>query len=327
MNILYKLHSGKNNKLAYYARNYLAMLVPDGLYRARLERVLADLTAEERLIVEERAAYYCKPFDIGLPEETPRLADHKLKNRRYPSVYFFDSRQWLRWFPKSLHWAYEFGDVTEVPQLPSIVKSRPIGDDNARAVLLNLDKVRHFVFLNDRTPFTAKEDKVIFRGDIGSKEHRRRFVEMYYDAEFCDAGDTSPSVIRERFGIPEEWHREPISLYEHLRFKFIMALEGYDVASNLKWVMSSNSLAVMPKPKYETWFMEGLLQPGVHYVEIAADFSDLKEKMEWYAARPEEAERIIANAHAHVARFRNPRIERAAALMVLLRYFGQTGQL
>ena len=40
------------------------------------------------------------------------------------------------------------------------------------------------------------------------------------------------------------------------KHKFILCIEGNDVASNLKWVMSSNSVAVMPKPKFESWFME-----------------------------------------------------------------------
>ena len=51
-------------------------------------------------------------------------------------------------------------------------------------------------------------------------------------------------------------------MYDNLNYKFILAIEGYDVATNLKWIMSSNSLAVMPRPTYATWFMEGTLIPG-----------------------------------------------------------------
>ena len=50
------------------------------------------------------------------------------------------------------------------------------------------------------------------------------------------------------------------------------------MSSNLKWIMSSNSIAVMPRPEFETWFMEGRLIPGVHYIEINRDYSDLDEK-------------------------------------------------
>ena len=42
--------------------------------------------------------------------------------------------------------------------------------------------------------------------------------------------------------------------------------------------MSSNSLCFMPKPKYETWFMEGKLIPNHHYVLIEDDYSNLLEQ-------------------------------------------------
>lgn len=73
-------------------------------------------------------------------------------------------------------------------------------------------------------------------------------------------------------------------------YKFIMALEGNDVASNLKWVMSSNSIAVMPRPTCETWFMEGKLIPNYHYIEIKPDFTDLEERLKYYIEHPEEAQ-------------------------------------
>ena len=51
--------------------------------------------------------------------------------------------------------------------------------------------------------------------------------------------------------------------------------------------MSSNSVAVMPRPKYESWFMEGRLQPGVHYIEIKDDYSDLEDKIQYYSTHVE----------------------------------------
>ena len=59
--------------------------------------------------------------------------------------------------------------------------------------------------------------------------------------------------IKVRDKIYPEWWGEKISIQAHLNCKFIMALEGNDVASNLKWVMSSNSIAVM-QAYCETWF-------------------------------------------------------------------------
>jgi len=117
-----------------------------------------------------------------------------------------------------------------------------------------------------------------------------------------------------------------MTLGEHLNFKFIMCLEGNDVASNLKWVMSSNSLAVMPLPIYETWFMEGTLIPNYHYVLIKDDYSDLEERLNYYINHTDEAQKIIDNAHEYVKQFRNKKQEDLISLLVLKKYFEKTGQ-
>ena len=104
-------------------------------------------------------------------------------------------------------------------------------------------------------------------------------------------------------------------------------MEGNDVASNLKWVMSSNSLAVMTRPTCETWFMEGQLRPDYHYVEVKEDFSDFEDKLKYYIAHPEKAEEIIAHAHEYVSQFRDNKREELLQLMVMQRYFETSGQM
>ena len=84
---------------------------------------------------------------------------------------------------------------------------------------------------------------------------------------------------------------------------------------------SHNSVAVMPRPTYETWFMEGRLIPNYHYIEVKPDFSDVEERMNYYIHHPEEAEEIIRNAHAYVDQFRDEERERLISLHVLDKYF------
>ena len=174
--------------------------------------------------------------------------------------------------------------------------------------------------MNDRLRFADKDSRAIFRGVVRAKPKRIALFEKFFGRPGFDLGDTSSRPVR------PEWSVGKISIHDHLRHRYILCIEGNDVASNLKWVMSSNSLAVMPRPQYETWFQEGLLVPGVHYAEIRPDYEDLPEKVAWYDAHPEEAERIIAAAHAWVARFSDPARERLVSLRVLDRYFAGTGQ-
>ena len=118
-----------------------------------------------------------------------------------------------------------------------------------------------------------------------------------------------------------------MSLKEQLNYKFILSIEGTDVASNLKWIMSSNSLAFMVKPKYETWFMEGKLIPDYHYILLKDDYSNLNEKIKYYTEHINEAKQIIKNANNYVHQFKNKEQEDIISLLVLKKYFEQSKQL
>jgi hypothetical protein len=314
--------SGKNSKLPYYFRNGLRLAVPKAWLRGYLPRLLAEIERRsDGESIRSRVDYYNRLLPgVQLSPEAPEVGDFQLKGNK--SAYFFDAFEYLRRFDPALRWEYVFGDVIHVPERPSIVKSRPIAGDNACSVLLNLDKIRHFTFLKDTIPFRQKADKAIFRGDINHKPHRVRFMELYAGHPRVDTGVIGPLDDH-----PAVWAAPKISLWDHLRYKFILAIEGNDVASNLKWIMSSNSVAVMPRPKFETWFMEGTLIPEHHYIEIRADYADLPEKIAWYNAHPEEAERIVRNAHEYIAQFRDRHREELISLAVLEKYFRMTGQI
>lgn len=306
-------------KPVYFFFNFVRYFSPKFLLRWRLKGVLKRAQRRSDWSeIKARVDYYNKlDHSFTLGDDALTLKSHRFFGKtKIQSAYFFDSFEFTRWFPQHLKWSYFFGDVTFIPPIPSIVKSRPIGEDNQNSVVLNLDKYRHFKFIIDSIPYHEKSNKLIFMGDMSNKPIRLKFMEMFFHHPMCYCGDVSrhPSV-------PAEWQRERMSMEQHLKYKFIGTLEGIDVATNLKWVMSSNSLAVMPKPKYETWFREGALIPNFHYVEIKEDFSDLEERMQFYIDHPEEAEKIIQNAHGYIEQFLNKKRERIISLLVLDKYF------
>lgn len=318
--LYYKLHSGKNNKFTYLLKNYLSLLVPNSIYRHKLERKLSEAdTRADKEYITSRVDYYCR-LQPGshLPADAPCIGK---RDKRWHKVYWFDTRECTRWFPPTLKWVFRPGDINFIPPVPSIVKSRPIAGDNANGVILKLNKVRHFIFVNDSIPFREKKDMAVFRGKVKDKPQRVDFFEKHFHNPICDLGD-----ISRHYAEHAEWHVEKMTIADHLRYKFILALEGNDVASNLKWVMSSNSVAVMPRPTCETWFMEGTLIPNYHYIEIKSDFSDLDERLCHYMQHPEEAEAIIEHAHEYVEQFKDKEREQLISLLVLDKYFKMTGQ-
>lgn len=316
----------KNNKILYYIKSFVRYYTPKWMCRTSASSLLNRLDSNERDYVLKRVNYYNK-LNAGSTIDTEHaicLKDFKMpkkKKGQYTNrTYFFDTYEFTRCFDDKYYIHTLFGDITEVPSIPSITKSRPISCDNARSVLLNLDKVRHFTFVKDNRKFADKKDMLIGRAYV-RQPHRIRFWEMYFGHPMCDLGQVNTNYIYH-----PEWIVKPISIDEHLDYKFILCIEGNDVASNLKWVMSSNSLAVMPRPKYETWYMEGTLLPDYHYVCIKDDYSDLEDRLTYYIQHPEEAQAIIEHAHEYVAQFQQPKREKLISLMVLEKYFKNTGQ-
>lgn len=293
--------------------------MPNVIYRKRAIKKLQEApTRKDFSAVMERVHYYNKLSKPAILQNSVSIAALKLKNINQ-KVYFFDAYETLRCFPTYLRFSYVFGDVVEVPPTPSIVKSRPIGENNENSVILKLNKVRHFIYIQKDKAFHQKKNRLVFRGKVTHKEQRRKFFEMYFNHPLCDLGDTQLKKIN-----PDEWKVKKTNLQYMLQYKFILAIEGIDVASNLKWVMSSNSLAVMPKPSFETWFMEAKLIPNFHYVEIKSDFSDLEERLLYYIKHEEEALQIIKNANAYVDKFRDEDREEIISLLVMQKYFKHT---
>ncbi|MBD3670197.1 MAG: hypothetical protein HUJ29_05425 [Gammaproteobacteria bacterium] len=184
---------------------------------------------------------------------------------------------------------------------------------------MKLDKRRHFNFVEDEMAFEHKIPKAVWRGTI-HQPHRLEFVKRFYQHPACDVGGYTK---RDR---AQPWEKGYLSITEQLNYKYLFCIEGVDVATNLKWGMASNSLCMMPRPKYETWFMEGTLIPGVHYVELRDDCSDFEEKIEYYNNHPEKALEIIDNAHRYVEVFKHRKREDICSYLVLRRYFKQSGQ-
>ncbi len=317
MNLMNLWRSGKNPKWLYYLKNYGFYLLPKYLFRQRIKRLVENLAEREDLqYIHERLNYYNAMPCAALPSDLPRLRGHQPKRQK---VYFFDSYRYTCLFPQDYLWSFLPGDIIHVPNIPTIVKSRPLHVDNHNSVLMKLDKVRHFIFVKDEKRWGEKRNEIIFRGKVLDKEIRRSFMKMYFKHPLVDAADVGKHA-------DNGWRGDYKSIAEHLDYKFIMALEGNDVASNLKWIMSSNSLAVMPRPSCETWFMEGRLIPNVHYVEIKPDLSDLIERVKYYLKHPEKAEAIIRNAQKYVSQFLDDEREDLISYLVLDRYFERSGQ-
>lgn len=312
-------------RLAFYTGNFSRYFLPDAIFRTGYRSSLRRLSDGERAEIERRVRYYAR-----CPEgsEVDTATAVSVGDFRYPwrkkhkyATYFFDLYECVRCFPPQCRFSYLMGDVDWDLPSPTFAKARPICTGDSNTVLLPLNKVRHFRFINDSRSFRDKKDMIVFRNVVRNQPQRSLFLEKFIDNPMCDVGQINRDAADPRFVKPY------IPMEEQLDYKFIASIEGHDVATNLKWVMSSNSVAVMPRPRIESWFMEGTLIPDYHYIEVKPDYSDMIEKLGHYIAHPEKAEAIISHAHEYVDGFRDRDRQLLIARMTAERYFRLTGQL
>jgi len=323
----------KNIKSFYYLRHVLAILVPRIFYRLRLQSELNRVKNYDKEYIFSRLNYYNRKEDRFIVSENSmtnkNLRCHQLdkikenivkKNKEVKkhTTYFFDLYKLFSFFNNKKKLDFIFGDITKTQSIPTIVKSRPIMN-NDNSIILNLNKVRHFHFIKDHKKFIDKKNEAVWRGYGENSEARQYFLKNYHHISIFNIGQTGPVL-------DAPWVKNFMPIIEQLDYKFIFCIEGVDTATSIKWVMSSNSVCVMPKPKYETWFMEGALQPDVHYIEINDDFSDAEQKIKYFIEHPNKVLKIIKNAQAHVEQFKHAKREKLISLMVLDKYFALSGQ-
>ncbi|MDO7253567.1 glycosyl transferase family 90 [Helicobacter cappadocius] len=271
--------------------------------------------------ISKRVNYYCCFIPTSVPK-IPNLSNFELLKKG--SRYFFDTYEHMRFFPKHLLYTLEQGDINFELSTPSLCKSRPVLKDFSNNILLNMDKIRHFKFFTSLPliKYESKKDILFFRGAC-YQNHRKDFMRKYFNHSICDLGHVGKEDEEEL----KIWKKEKISIENHMQYKFILSLEGNDVATNLKWIMSSNSLAVMPEPKFETWFMEGRLIPNMHYIKIKSNYENLQDRLEYYISHPNESKEIIQNANSYIKQFLDKKTENLISFLVLRKYFYQTHQI
>lgn len=300
----------------YYVTRIPAAFLPRVCWTKGLDQLLTLASDEDML---DRIQYYHPQNHPFTPGDDARPFHVKLTGKQ--STYQLDLYEVLKYFPPVVRVHRIFGDNILNPETPAIVKTRPISETPGNGILLKLNQVRHFMLVKDPVPYRKKRDVLVWRGNAW-QPHRKAFLSKFHNHPRCDAGH-----YHKRPSPETAWNKNPLSIHDQLKYKFILSLEGNDVATSLKWILFSKSLCFMPKPRYESWLMEGRLRAGVHYVELADDFSDLDEKLDHYLSNPGEAEEIIRNANLWMAPFRDTRREHRIGVQVMAKYLRLSGQI
>lgn len=192
-----------------------------------------------------------------------------------------------------------YGETGKTDDIPCIRKSRRQDDTNS--VIYNFRTLRltspcHEAIQSD-IPWHKKDSNVIWRGATTGQEQRVNLVKTYFDT--YDVGFASVKQKPEL----KDLQRSKVSIKDQLKCKFIISLEGNDVASNLRWILSSNSVPIMKKPYWQSWIMEEKLQPNIHYLELNEDLTNLGELLSWASSNDDQCNAIAQNGKHYMSQF------------------------
>ena len=224
---------------------------------------------------------------------------------------------------------FRWGDCTTNPKNDNmyyLTKARR--RDSLNGVIIKMEVYRHWGYIPDvkrnETDFDRKKNILVWRGATTGQEgngfetNRLLAVKKMIDDKSCDVGF---SLVCQDQSPDKRLVKNSMSLKEQLEYKYLLSLEGNDVASGLKWQLYSNSVVFMREPRIVSWAMEDKLEPFVHYVPLLDDFSDFKEKIEWANNNQDKCKQISSNATKFIEQFLDEKKEKQIEKLVLEKYF------
>ena len=172
-------------------------------------------------------------------------------------------------------------------------------DDGVRPILLPLNRKRHFgaastVPEND-VPWESKVGRAVWRGKFGNVRNSSTHtndIKFALVSKHLNSTTVDAKFSKNAKGAPRHFVGSYMSMKDQLAHKYIISIEGNDVSSGLKWMLLSNSVVLTPSFTMESWSMEGMLKPFVHYIPLKADMSNVEEMIRWAELHPTETRLI-----------------------------------
>lgn len=268
--------------------------------------------------IDERVSYYlCNYARVEEPEWAMTGYDKPIKltlegyYKNYQTIhpntmYPVDVSRLLRYAGEGHKLYIQCGDSPySGPEWPVMVKVRD-SINKTNGIITNLNTKRHWqhVFHFNDTDWDYKLNDFMWRGaDTG--DVRYDFVTRFhkkYNVGFSE-------FVQNPDKYKKELVKPKVAISEFLKYKYLPVVDGNDKSSSLGWILSSGSVPLMPIPRFHSWICEPWLKPGVHFVEVKRDFSDLLEKIKWCKNNDETCKEIAENGKKFMLQFTNPKQE------------------
>jgi len=182
-----------------------------------------------------------------------------------------------------------------------------IEEYNGSGVIAKLNTARHWsfvsFFIQDNTSWGNKKSELIWRGlSTGIHQNAKNYNRLNFVKDYWDKYDVGFSGWVQQHCCPEagKYIKNGIHPFELASYKYIVAIDGNDKSSSINWILASNCVPIMPKPRFHSWLCEPWLKNKVHYVEVKEDFSDLTEQINWCKDNDDKCKEIAYNGKAFI---------------------------
>jgi len=173
--------------------------------------------------------------------------------------------------------------------------------------LMGYEKLTQNIFeANKKYPWKNKVEKLFWRGattggDYNSsnwREMARSKMVLFAlkhprlaNARFSSRCQGAESVSEMRYLLGSY-----ITSSDAVAFKYLVDIDGNACTySRCYWILLSNSVMLKQVTRYRQWYYRGLT-PGLHYIPLEEDLSDLEDKLAWAKEHDEECRHMAKAA-------------------------------
>lgn len=206
-------------------------------------------------------------------------------------------------------------------RVPLFVFARDESKDDGQKRILMVDGLTLNYYPHDikeiqqaskRNPWKNKKLQAYWRGGTSDGSYSESNFKTRPRCIMAQLGLQYPHLINAKFvSTPQmsspEFEKFFITQFEiadnadknaHMRYRYQICADGNTCTyPGFIWRLASNSITFKQKSPNTQWFYE-LFKPGIHYVEVANDFHDLPEKVQWANAHEEAVKKMIEAANA-----------------------------
>jgi len=150
---------------------------------------------------------------------------------------------------------------------------------------------------------------------------RYAFVSRYFCTEGFDVGLSHPPHQQHFLKAPEIafFEKPRVEPPEQRSFKYLICIQGTDVASSFAWQLGTNSVILKESYPWQVFF-DGHFRPWKHFVPVAMGFADVQEKIAWCEANPDACSAMVEKRRALIPLLLDAEARGEALRRVVIRY-------